>query len=89
LLIGYSGVTQFFPGVVLALGARRPPAAAIGAGIVAGILVVATAALLGAPTVYGLNVGVFALLANVASIVATTRVLAISRAPRAEPTPLC
>ncbi len=88
LLIGYSGVTQFFPGVVLALGARRPPATAIGAGIVAGIVVVATAALLGAPTVYGLNVGVFALLANVASIFATTRTIAIARAPHAEPTPL-
>jgi SSS family solute:Na+ symporter len=88
LLIGYSGVTQFFPGVVLALGAQRPPAAAIGAGIVAGIIVVAIAALFGAPTVYGLNVGVFALLANVAWIFATARLLANVRAPQSELTPL-
>ena len=65
LLIGYSGVTQFFPGVALALGRTRPPAVAVGAGIVCGIAVVVTAAAFGAPTLYGLNVGLFALLANI------------------------
>jgi SSS family solute:Na+ symporter len=88
LLIGYSGVTQFFPGVVLALRTQRPAAAAVGTGIVVGIIVVAIAAALGAPTVYGLNVGLFALLANVTSVFVTSRVPAFARTPRAEPTPL-
>ena len=66
LLIGYSGVTQFFPGVVLGLGTRRPPALAIGAGIVAGLLVVVCGAALHASTVVGLNIGLFALVVNVA-----------------------
>ncbi len=77
LLIGYSGVTQFFPGVVLALGARRPRAAAIGTGIVAGIAVVAGAAALGMPTIAGLNVGLFALLANVVAVYAANTVYAM------------
>ena len=72
LLIGYSGVTQFFPGVVLALGAQRPRAAAIGTGIVVGITVVAGAATLGMSTIAGLNIGLFALLANVATIYVTS-----------------
>jgi SSS family solute:Na+ symporter len=66
LLIGYSGVTQFFPGVVWALRSTRPSAVAIAAGIFGGLAVVATAAALGAPTIVGLNVGLFALLVNVA-----------------------
>ena len=75
LLIGYSGVTQFFPGVMLALGAARPAAAAIGAGIVAGIAVVGVAAALGAPTIFGLNVGLFALLINAATAFGTNAAL--------------
>jgi len=34
LLIGYNGITQLFPGVVLGVATRRP-ALAVGAGIVA------------------------------------------------------
>jgi len=50
----------------LGLRGARPPATAIGAGIVAGIAVVVIAAALGAPTIAGLNVGLFGLIVNVA-----------------------
>jgi len=65
LLIGYSGVTQFAPGVAFALARERPPAFAIAAGILAGIAVVIAGAAFGAPTLFGLNVGLFALAVNV------------------------
>ncbi|MBD5634054.1 MAG: sodium:solute symporter family protein [Candidatus Eremiobacteraeota bacterium] len=86
LLIGYSGVTQFFPGVVLALGTGRFAAAAVGAGIACGIVVVILAAALAMPTLFGLNVGLFALFVNVAVAVATNALLpkrrkAATRAP--------
>ncbi len=71
LLIGYSGVTQFFPGVVMALARTRPSALAVGAGIVSGIIVVAVAGSLATPTLLGLNVGLFALLVNVTVAFAT------------------
>ena len=81
LLIGYSGVTQFFPGVLLGLGERRPRAVAVGTGIVVGIAVVAGAAALGMPTIAGLNVGLFALVANVAGIYVVNVVWATNAVP--------
>jgi SSS family solute:Na+ symporter len=83
LLIGYSGVTQFFPGVVLALGPRRPAALAVGAGIAGGIAVVATAAALGAPTFAGLNVGLAALVVNVGVVFGVNALRGGSRAAEA------
>jgi SSS family solute:Na+ symporter len=75
LLIGYSGVTQFFPGVILALGRSRPDAVSVGAGIGCGIATVVTAAALGTPTVFGLNVGLFALAINVLVLFGTRAAL--------------
>ncbi len=68
LLIGYSGVTQFFPGVLMALASRRPSAFAIACGIVAGIAVVVSASALAMPTLGGLNVGLVALVVNAAVV---------------------
>lgn len=65
LLIGYNGVTQLFPGVVAALGERRPPAIAVGAGIVTGLLALIFFSATGRGTVAGINTGLVALVANV------------------------
>jgi SSS family solute:Na+ symporter len=86
LLIGYSGVTQFFPGVVLALRPSRPSAFAVGSGIAAGILVVVTASIRATPTIYGLNVGLFALLVNVALTFVVDAALRARRTARTVPT---
>ena len=64
LLIGYNGVTQHFPGVVAALGERRPPAIAVGAGIIAGLLALIFFSVTGRGTVAGINTGLVALVAN-------------------------
>jgi len=65
LLIAYNGVTQLFPGVVLGVTARRPPAAAVGAGIVAGVVVLIDFAATKTGQLWGINSGIIALVANV------------------------
>ncbi|HZO92680.1 MAG TPA: sodium:solute symporter family protein [Candidatus Baltobacteraceae bacterium] len=65
LLIGYNGVTQFFPGVVLGVADRRPSAAAVGAGIVAGLVVLIVCTVRGVGQIDGVNTGLIALIANV------------------------
>ena len=65
LLIAYNGVTQLFPGVVLGVTARRPPAAAVGAGIVAGVVVLIDFAATKTGQLWGINSGIIALFANV------------------------
>jgi len=66
LLIGYNGITQLFPGVVLGVGNRRPSAFAVGAGLVAGLVVLIVFAIEGIGQVDGINGGVVALAANIA-----------------------
>ena len=86
LLIGYNGVTQFFPGVVLGVMDRRPSAAAIGAGIVAGLIVLIYCAVTNVSQIGGVNTGLIALVANVvvlaiASAVAPARRRVETRTP--------
>ncbi|MBV8369053.1 MAG: sodium:solute symporter family protein [Candidatus Eremiobacteraeota bacterium] len=64
LLIGYNGITQLFPGVVLGVTAHRPPALAVAAGIIAGILVLIYFALTSQSQLAGINTGLIALAAN-------------------------
>ena len=66
LLIGYNGITQLFPGVVLGLSPRRPPAAAVGAGIITGVVVLIGFAVSNQGQVIGINTGLIALAANAA-----------------------
>jgi solute:Na+ symporter, SSS family len=66
LLIGYNGITQLFPGVVLGIMPRRPPAIAIGAGIVAGLIVLVYFAATQQSQVAGINTGLVALAVNAA-----------------------
>jgi SSS family solute:Na+ symporter len=62
LLIGYNGIAQFIPGVLFAFAWRRATAWGVGAGIAAGLAVLAAAAQ--EQTLFGINTGVVALAAN-------------------------
>ncbi len=64
LLIGYAGVAQFFPGVVLGLFWRRANLRGVSCGLVAGIAAAAFLILTGRDPFMGLNAGFVALAAN-------------------------
>jgi SSS family solute:Na+ symporter len=64
LLLGYAGVTQFFPGVVLGLFWKRVTMAGVFAGMVAGVGLVAFLVLSNRDPFLGLNAGFFALCVN-------------------------
>jgi len=64
LLVGYAGVTQFFPGVVLGLYWKRASTIAVFAGIVTGVAIVAGLMLTKHDPIFGLNDGFLALCAN-------------------------
>ncbi len=66
LLIGYAGVTQFFPGVILGLYSRRVTTAGVSAGLVCGVAAVAFLMLTKRDPVFGLNAGFVALCLNFA-----------------------
>jgi SSS family solute:Na+ symporter len=64
LLIGYSGVTQFFPGVVLGLYWRRVSTAGVFSGMIVGVAAVACLMLNRMDPFMGINAGFFALCLN-------------------------
>jgi SSS family solute:Na+ symporter len=66
LLLGYAGVTQFFPGVVLGLYSRRVTMAGVLSGIVVGVATVAFLMLSKRDPFIGLNAGFVALCLNFA-----------------------
>jgi solute:Na+ symporter, SSS family len=66
LLLGYAGVTQFFPGVVLGLYSRRVTMLGVFAGVVTGIALVAFLMLSKRDPFMGLNAGFIALCVNFA-----------------------
>lgn len=66
LLLGYAGVAQFFPGVVLGLYSKRVTAAGVFAGLIAGVAIVAFLMLTKRDPLMGLNVGFIALCVNFA-----------------------
>jgi solute:Na+ symporter, SSS family len=65
LLIGYSGITQLFPGVVLSLRKRPPHALSVAVGIVVALVLLTVFAVQGTSVVYGANVGAVALAVNI------------------------
>jgi SSS family solute:Na+ symporter len=75
LLIGYNGITQLFPGVVLGVTNRRPSAIAVGAGIIAGIAVLIVFAITGQSQLFAINTGVIALAANIIVLALTSIVV--------------
>jgi solute:Na+ symporter, SSS family len=64
LLVGYAGVSQFFPGVVLGLFWRRVTTPGVFAGVVAGICTAVLLMLTHRDPVFGLNAGFVALCLN-------------------------
>lgn len=68
LLLGYAGVTQFFPGVVLGLYSKRATRIGVFAGLVAGVAIVAALMLTKRDPYMGLNAGFIGLSANFAIV---------------------
>ena len=66
LLVGYAGVTQFFPGVVLGLYSKRVTTAGVFAGMVTGVMLVVLLMLSGQDPIMGVNAGFIALCFNFA-----------------------
>jgi len=66
LLIGYTGVAQFFPGVVLGLYSKRVTTAGVFAGLVTGVAIVAILGLTKRDPFHGLNAGFIGLCVNFA-----------------------
>jgi SSS family solute:Na+ symporter len=64
LLVGYAGVAQFFPGVVLGLFTKRVTMPGVFAGLVAGFVVVVFLVLSQRDPFHGLNAGFLALCLN-------------------------
>jgi SSS family solute:Na+ symporter len=64
LLLGYAGVTQFFPGVVLGLYWNRVRATGVLAGLIAGLAVIAVLIPSHRDPFYGWNAGFLALCLN-------------------------
>jgi len=64
LILGYDGVCQFFPGVVLGLFWKRVTKAAVFSGIISGLGVVAVLILTGKDPFLGLNAGFVGLFVN-------------------------
>jgi SSS family solute:Na+ symporter len=69
LLVGYAGITQFFPGVVLGLTWKRTSGAAVLAGIVCGVSCAAALILAGRDPWQGISAGFLALCINFAVVV--------------------
>lgn len=68
LLVGYSGVTQFFPAVVLGLFAKWPTKAGIVTGLLAGLATVVAIKFMGVPSPMGLHEGFVGLIVNFAVV---------------------
>ncbi len=66
LLLGYAGVAQLLPGVMLGLFSKRVTTAGVFAGVVAGISAAAALMLTGRDPYHGLNAGFIALTLNFA-----------------------
>ena len=66
LLLGYAGVTQFFPGVALGLYWRRASAAGVFSGLACGVALVTFLVISGSDPFFGWNAGFLALCLNFA-----------------------
>jgi SSS family solute:Na+ symporter len=75
LLLGYAGVTQFFPGVVLGLFSKRVNGPAVFSGIIAGISAVTFLMLTQRDPWMGWNAGFVGLCLNFAVVATVTVVL--------------
>jgi SSS family solute:Na+ symporter len=81
LLLGYSGMTQFFPGVVLGLFSRRVTGPGVFAGLLTGIAIVTFLGLTSRDPLMGVNAGFIALCCNFAVTVLVSRLTAAGLDP--------
>jgi SSS family solute:Na+ symporter len=81
LLIGYSGVAQLAPAVLMGMFSRRPTLAGVASGLAAGIAFSATAQLSGWRLPFGVHAGFAALVLNLAVVLSVNR---FARAPEPE-----
>ena len=72
LLVGYGGVAQFFPGVVLGLYSKRVTTSGVFAGLVTGVFVFVALTLAKRDPLMGLNAGFIALCCNLAVVAAVS-----------------
>jgi SSS family solute:Na+ symporter len=79
LLVGYAGVTQFFPGVVLGLFSKRASMRGVFAGMVIGVLIVVLLMLSKHDPFMGLNAGFIALCCNFAVVGAVSLLAPVAR----------
>jgi Na+/proline symporter len=78
--MGYGGVGQFFPGVVLGLYSKRVTMAGVFAGIVTGVCIFVPLVLMKRDPIMGLNAGFVALCCNFA-VVAVVSLLGPAKQP--------
>ncbi|HEX4020225.1 MAG TPA: sodium:solute symporter family protein [Acidobacteriaceae bacterium] len=88
LLLGYAGVTQFFPGIVLGLFWKRITTAGIFSGLVVGVAGTAALLLTGRDPLAGCNAGFLALCANFAVAVLVSLLSPASSARLAQNLPV-
>lgn len=83
LLVGYDGVTQFFPAIALSLGWRRLSTAGAASGIIVGVVLAMWLVIGGHDPLWGLNAGFVALVVNavVTVLVSVVTQPATPRAP--------
>jgi len=77
LILGYAGVAQLFPGVMLGLFSKRVTTAGVFAGLAIGISIAALLMLTGHDPCYGLNAGFIALSINFTVTVLVSAVTAV------------
>ncbi len=88
LLVGYAGVAQFFPGVVLGLFWRRANAVGVFSGLAVGIAAAAFLMLSGRDPFMGLNAGFLALALNLAVTIGVCAATSPRSARDAAPVPI-
>jgi solute:Na+ symporter, SSS family len=87
LLVGYAGVTQFFPGVVLGLFSKRVTMPGVFAGMATGVLIVVLLMLSKRDPFMGLNAGFIALCCNFAVVAAVSLLAPVARSEVGEQLP--
>jgi len=73
LIIGYSGITQFFPGVVLGLFSRKPTSHGVITGLLTGLAIILGFYVSGARLPLGLQPGFIALVGNFLVVLTVSR----------------
>jgi SSS family solute:Na+ symporter len=82
LLIGYSGITQLFPGVILSLRKKPPHAWSVAGGIIVALVLLSVFAFQGTSVIYGAHVGMVALVVNIVCLFLIDYFIGVRKGPR-------